>query len=132
MVEENSKQWVKEFSKCPACGGENRMFEQMGKELKERGLASEDMNFYYDMKNGALANQDMMTRLPIGGELPAFSVAQDICLDCGCIYTVRLERTNAKKGLAPVQLAPNRAARRAGLHGGKSFQIPPLNNFKLS
>jgi hypothetical protein len=36
---EESKAWVREFSKCPACGGESRMFEQMGQEIKGRGLA---------------------------------------------------------------------------------------------
>jgi hypothetical protein len=126
MPEETS--WVKEFTKCPECGSENRMFEQMGQELKDRGVAKEDMKFYFDMKNGALANQEIMAKLPIGGELPAFATATDICTDCGCIYAVRLERTNAKKGLAPVQLATNRAQRRAGMTGGRGFQLPPLNN----
>ena len=130
--EAKSNQWVREFTKCPACGGENKMFEQMGKEIIERGLSKEDMKFYYDMKSNALANQDILNKLPIGSEIPAFAIATDICLDCGCIYAVRLERTNAKKGLAPVQFRPNRAQRRAGMGGGQGFHLPPLNNPLLS
>ncbi len=34
MIDGNSKSWVKEFTKCPMCGGENRMFEQIGQEIK--------------------------------------------------------------------------------------------------
>lgn len=124
--------WTKEFIKCPQCSSEAKMFEQMGQELKERGLSKDEVKFYYDMRNGALANQEMLAKLPIGGEIPAFGVATDICLDCGCIYAVRLERQNAKKGLAPVQLVPNRVQRRAGNNGGQRFQLPGLNNSILS
>ncbi len=129
---EHEKNWVREFSKCPVCGSEKRMFEQMGQEIKERGLTTEEMKFYDEMKAAPLANQDIIAKLPIGSEIPAFGVATDICLDCGCIYAVRLERTNAKKGLTPIQMMPNRAQRRAGMHGGKTFQLPNLNNLSMS
>ena len=119
-----AENWVKEFSECPGCGGESRMFEQMGREVKERGLAKEEMTFYYDMRSGPLATQDMLAKLPLGGEVPAFVVCTDICLDCGCIYAVKLESKKAKKGLAPVQLVTNRAQRRAGGREGLSFQLP--------
>ena len=131
-VEDTSEKWVREFAKCPQCGSENRMFEQMGEELKERGLAVDDMHFYYDMRNNMLANQDIMAKLPIGGKVPAFAVATDICLVCGCIYAVRLERTNAKKGLAPVHLITNREQRRAGMKDGFGFKLPPIGNPGLS
>ena len=113
MVEDTKENgWSKEFLKCPSCGSDQRMFEQIGKEMKERGLLPQDEFVCFESRQGA-----MVAKLPIGAEIPAFGVATDFCSECGCFYAVRLERTNAKKTLAPVQLVPNIAQRRAGLHG---------------
>ena len=128
----DEKTWSKEFAECPHCGGKRRMFEEMGKELIERGLAQEGHLFAYDIKQGALADQSIMAKVPIGSELPAFAIVTDICPDCGTIYAVRLGAGRAKKGLAPVQLAadpryrqftPNRAQRREEITGGQSFKL---------
>jgi len=124
--------WVKEFAKCPQCGSDQRMFEQIGKEMKERSLIPQDELVCFESRQGAMANQNVIAKLPIGAEIPAFAVATDFCSECGCFYAVKLERANAKKTLAPVQLVPNRAQRRAGLQGGSGFQLPPLNNAGLS
>lgn len=127
-----NKEWSKEFNKCPCCGSENRFFETIVKEMKERGIAEEKWNFFLDMKIGPVANQQMIDRLPIGSEIPGYNFATDICADCGCIYAVILERKTVKKGLNPVQFQPNRAQRRAGLQEGQRFKLPPNMNNPLT
>ena len=127
MIDEN-KQWSKEFNKCPCCGSESRFFEGIVKELKQRGIADKDFNFFLDLKTGPVASPQMINKLPIGGEIPGFAFATDICTDCGTIYAVRLDKITVKKGLAPVQFIPNRQQRRAGMQGGQGFQFPPSMN----
>lgn len=124
-------EWVQEIPVCPVCGSDRRFFESIGEELKQRGLLSDDTESYYEMKAGAVGSKGMIAKLVIGASVPAFGVGTDICLGypdkpCGNIYAVRIERTNVKKSLAPIQILPNRAQRRHGGNGG--FGFPPVNS----
>jgi len=110
--EKQGKEFVKEFTKCPACGKNEPFFGKITDELKERGIVDKAFDFRLDAKSGAVMQPQKEASLPIGSEVPGFVFTTDICSNCGCIYVVKLQRTSLKKTLAPVQLKPNRAERR--------------------
>ncbi len=100
------KDFHREFTKCPQCGSERKFLEELGKELKERGLAREEWNMHLDVKEGHVVDQLKEAAIPIGSEVPGFGIITDICMDCGCIYAGVLERRDAKKGLPPARNIP--------------------------
>lgn len=104
-------EFEKKFPKCPCCGSEERFLEDMGKELKERGLAREEWDSHLDVRRGVVVDQQKEATIPIGSEVPTFGIVTDICLKCGCIYATVLVRQNTKKP-APIIAPPNRAERR--------------------
>lgn len=87
----------KRFDQCPVCESKERFFEQMGNELKLRGILKPEIGVFMDMKSGTIGNKEMINRLPIGSELPGFAYATDICIKCGLIYAVRIETHKVKK-----------------------------------
>ena len=91
--------FAKDFTQCPNCGSEQRFFEELGKEIKARGLASEDWRQAYDDKQGVVMDPTKDAKLPIGSTVPAFIIITDICLDCGSVYAIHLERHNAQKNI---------------------------------
>ena len=108
---DNNKVWVKAFDKCPACGSTERFFESIVNELKAEGKVEKDWIFSLDAKAGPVANPQKLALAPSGTEFPAYSFRSDICVNCGLIYVVNLERGTGKKA-APL-IMPNRAERRA-------------------
>jgi len=95
------KEFKKEFKKCPACGSENRFFESLAKELKERGIARKEWNFALDSKQGVVTDPQMVAGVPIGSELPGWSFETDICSECGTVYATKLERLKAHRSFEP-------------------------------
>ena len=110
--------FAKDFTQCPNCGSEQRFFEELGKEIKARGLASENWKQVYDVQQGVVMDKTKDSLIPIGSEVPAFLVTTDICLDCGMVYAIRLERHSAKKGV--------------GIPGNVGRMPPGANNPRLS
>ncbi len=107
------KDFSRQFSKCPCCGSEDRFLEQLGNELKERGLARDEWNFHMDVKQGVVIDPAKEAAIPIGSEMPSYGFQTDICMDCGCLYAVDITRSDVKKSIAPPQIIPpNRAQRR--------------------
>lgn len=122
-------EFEKKFPKCPVCkfreeiaeilgkpelalsDGKNAFCGQMGEEMKERGLARPEWNFHLDLTKGIVVDRNKESSIPIGSKVPAYGIATDICLDCGCIYATNLIRNNEKKP-APILAPPNRAQRR--------------------
>ena len=118
------KDFHRTFTKCPCCGSEDRFLEQLGNELKARGLAREDWNFHLDVKQGVVVDKNREAAIPIGSELPGYGIMTDICMDCGCIYAIDLERRVAEKTIDPNM--PNRAQRRRDAREG-GFLFNPLS-----
>ena len=119
------KDFHRTFTKCPCCGSEDRFLEALANELKERGLAREDWNFHYDVRQGIVVDKAKAEAIPVGSEIPGYGVATDICMNCGCLYAVDITRIGGKKSILPVQqMPPNRAERRrdAG-SGGSPFSL---------
>ncbi len=104
----------KQFDECPVCAlkkwimevlhleelppkTKELFFEQMGNELKLRGILKPETEVCLDMKSGVVGNKEMINRLPIGSELPGFKYTTDICMKCGTIRAVKIESHNVKK-----------------------------------
>ncbi len=106
MEKETDKQGNTKYKypKCPACGSENRHFEKMSEEAVKSGSAKEGFLIAYQHTNGIIADPQMEAILPLGSEIPAITVATDICVDCGCLYAPMVITGKAKKQLA--QQAP--------------------------
>jgi len=115
------KDFHRKFTKCPCCGSEDRFLEQLGNELKERGLAREEWHFHLDVKQGVVLDQTKEAAIPIGSEVPGYGLITDICMNCGCIYAIDLTRKDVKKTIAPAPPMPNRAQRRRDTKDGKLY-----------
>ena len=79
------KDFKRQFTKCPCCRSEDRFLEQLGGELKARGLAREDWNFHLEVKQGVVVDPTKEAAIPIGSEVPGYGIMTDICMDCGCV-----------------------------------------------
>ncbi len=112
------------FTKCPCCGSDSRFFEQLGNELKERGIARDEWGFHLQMGEGVVADNVKEPAVPIGSEFPTYGFITEVCMDCGCVYAIDLRRGNIKKP-APVAAPPNRAMRRRTDKGQE--QGPPFS-----
>jgi len=94
----------KAFKSCPNCGSEQRFLETLATELRSRGLARTNWNFYYDSRNGIVMDKAKEAVLPIGTKVPGFNILTDICLDCGTIYAVYLESGEVTKSIVTPKL----------------------------
>jgi len=113
------KNFHRTFTKCPCCGSEDRFLEQLGNELKDRGLARPEWQFHLDVRQGVAIDQQKAAAIPIGSELPGYGIMTDICMDCGCIYAIDITRIDMKKSIAPAPpMPPNRAQRRRDARDG--------------
>ena len=118
------KNFRRTFAKCPCCGSEDRFLEQLGNELKARGLAREDWNMHLGVKQGVVVDQTKEATIPIGSEVPGYGIMTDICMDCGCIYAIDITRNDVKKTVTPAQMMPpNRAQRRRDSREGPPFSL---------
>ena len=98
------KNFHREFTLCPNCGSDQRFCEQLGQELKDRGLARPDWTFNYDVRSGVVVDgKTTQTKIFTGATLPGFAIAVDICMDCGTIYAVRLNRLEGEMKPMPKQ-----------------------------
>ena len=126
--ETEGKEFVKEFKVCPACGSKERFFETLVADLRERGLTSPGWGYYLDAKRGVVFDKTKEAVLLIGSTMPAFAFYSDICVDCGTIYVVKLQKMTAQKSLdvpVPSNL-PNRAERRRNGGGQNILFNNPL------
>jgi hypothetical protein len=127
-----NKGFVKDFTKCPGCGSTERYFEDILKELKERGLTdAKATHFDFQIQQGLALPQTKIAVMPFGSEISSFTRIWDTCCNCGLVYSIHLAKGYAKKSiqLAPAQAMPNRAERRRMEKSG----IPPqFNNPLLS
>jgi len=112
------KNFHKEFTQCPNCGSIYRFCEQLGQELKDRGLAKPDWNFNYGVCSGVVMDGNYtQAKILAGATLPGYGIAVDICMDCGTLYAVRLNRLEGEMKPMPKQGRPI---------------IPPTNNSRFS
>lgn len=101
MTEQKAVEVIATFDKCPHCKGTRRMMETLGNELKEKGLLRKELNVGLAEVGGPIFDPERASKLVVGGTVPGMFALQDICLDCGRPYTVRIERKQVKLGLIP-------------------------------
>ena len=107
------KNFRRTFSICPVCGGTHRFCEELGQELKDRGLARPEWNMRFDSRQGMVIDPSKAILMPVGISLPGFSIVTDICMDCGAIYAVELSRLEGKTSAMrpPRDIAPSQFSR---------------------
>lgn len=72
-------------------------FQSIVNEMKLSGLCSHDWQFFYDAKQGVVADQAILNQTPLDKMLPAYSLKTEICATCGTIYAKKLTRGSARK-----------------------------------
>jgi len=96
-----TEQIVAEFDKCPACGSTKRFVEELANEVKAKGWMHPELNFVAYIIRGMVKQDspEIEAKIPIGSIVPGYGIMLDVCLDCGCIYAVKLVRDEARKTL---------------------------------
>lgn len=88
----DKQQIIAEFDKCPVCGSTRRFAEEVAQEQKEKGLMGEGLKFGIYQMAGPILDPSKVNQMLVGTKIPTISALVDVCLDCGTIYAVRLER----------------------------------------
>ncbi len=106
------KHLAKEFPKCPCCGAESPLVQQMVEEAKAAGMARQDWKAYFQAHQGMVLDQNRAILMPIGATVDAgYQVLTDICTECGCIWAVGVYRMPVRidqqqgKGKLPPQFS---------------------------
>jgi len=98
-----------EVSQCPCCQSEERFFENLVRELKEKKLLPEHIiHFDFQVREGIPLPPQSVAIQPAGTKLPFFKTAWDICCKCGCMYSVLVSLGEVAKTVEVVKLVlPN-------------------------
>jgi len=91
----NKQKIVAEFEKCPVCGSTRRFAGSIGDEQKGKGQMGQDLPVGVWEFAGPLFDPRLVSKFLVGSKVPTIRVTIDVCLDCGTIYAVRLERGEA-------------------------------------
>jgi len=94
-VNSDKQKVIAEFSKCPVCGSTRRFAESVAAEQKGKGLMGKDLPVGVWEFAGPLFDPRMATKMILGTKVPTVRAVIDVCLDCGAVYAVRLERGEA-------------------------------------
>ena len=99
--------FVKTFTKCPQCGGEERVFEELGKKAIANGTATPEFHFALDSKSGPVIDQKKP--LHIGDKPLGFAFQTDVCMKCGTVYATKLQRLEVEVRMPqpPLIFPPN-------------------------
>lgn len=108
------KKFSRKFNRCPVCAlreelakifkkpelilndsGSVGFCEYLTEVAKQMGLATPTWRLYMDRRDGAVLDPNKAVLMPIGGKVPAYHIATDICMDCGTIYAVELAEGEA-------------------------------------
>ena len=89
------------FEKCPACGGERRVYQSEANKMVLDGRAGAGFQFRMAKFESVIATPDMQDKQPVGSSLPVVTVFLDACLDCGCVYVTDIEISQATKHIRP-------------------------------
>jgi len=100
---------IARFDTCPNCGSTRRLAGSVAEEENERLGKTDDPIVYglYQM-SGAIIVQSRQKHLIHGMKAPIVIAVTDVCLDCGTLYAVQLQRGEATAGLPPQKQGPPR------------------------
>ncbi len=83
---------IARFAKCPDCGSTDWMMKRLGKELKEQGLIGENMEVGVFEVGGPIIDPAKVSQMLSVSTRPAMYALRDICIGCGRLITVKIER----------------------------------------
>lgn len=89
---------VAEFDHCPYCGSTRRFAEEVAKEQAEKGAMGEGLKYGLYQIGGPILDPRKVNQMLMETLVPETFALLDACMDCGCIYAVRLERGNIPLG----------------------------------
>lgn len=102
---DNKQQIIAEFDKCPNCGSTRRFAESVAAEQREKGMLGEGLKFGIYQMSGPILDLRKKNKMLVETKIPNISSLVDVCLDCGNIYAVRLERGEVTLGEVLAQIA---------------------------
>jgi hypothetical protein len=103
----NDKQRIiAEFDKCPNCGSTKRYAESVADEQREKGLIGEGLKFGIYQVGGPIFDPRKVNKMLVGSKVPVILALLDVCLDCGALYAVRLERSEVPLRVVVAQPPP--------------------------
>jgi len=100
----NKQRIIAEFDKCPNCGGTRRLAGEVDEEQIEKGAMEPGLKYGLQQVGGPILDPRKASQILVGTRVPAVFVLLDVCMDCGTLYAVRLERGEA--ALQGVQRLP--------------------------
>ena len=86
---------VAEFHRCPACGSNQSFAMSVAAEQQEKGLIRDSLGYSLDQMGGLIIDRQMVKAENVGTPIPVIRALVDVCLNCGNVYAVRLEREDS-------------------------------------
>ena len=102
----NKQQIIAEFEKCPNCGSTRRLAEEVAVEQREKGMMGKGLKYGLHQLGGPILDPRRVNKMLVGTKIPTVTALLDVCLDCGTIYAVRLERGEVPLGAVVAQPPP--------------------------
>ena len=94
------------FTKCPACGSDQRFFETLANEAKAQNMGRPEWKMCMSLHQGVAVDPQKERKIPLGGKVPGYMVAIDLCMDCGCVYAIEASVHTVIKHLAANPVIP--------------------------
>ena len=88
----NKQQIIAEFDCCPQCGSTRRLAEEVAEEQREKGMMGKGLKYGLHQLGGPILDPRRVNKMLVGTKVPTATALLDVCLDCGNVYAVRLER----------------------------------------
>ena len=91
-MNQNEPGMIAEFNRCPACGCNRRFAMSVAAEQQEKGLIRDSLGYSLQQMGGLIIDRQMVNAENVGVPVPVVRGLIDVCLNCGNVYAVRLER----------------------------------------
>lgn len=88
----NKQRIIAEFDSCPHCGSTRRLAGEVAQEQVEKGQMDKGLKYGLHQLGGPILDPRKVNQMLVGTKVPTVSALLDVCLDCGTIYAVRLEK----------------------------------------
>ncbi len=100
--------YPKIYNCCPVCRSKLRFFEELSAEAKVNGAALANFQMSLNVAEGACADKRIANNLKPGTPVATFMVKTDVCLNCGCVYAVFVNKRVAKVSLPTATKLPSK------------------------
>lgn len=100
------------YPQCPACKSKRRHYEEVSKKGVKLGTVKPGLTMPFRFKSQIMADPTIEATLPMGAEVPIIQTAEDICMDCGCVYVALAKIQRAKKDTQTVESPATQKAKK--------------------